>query len=191
MIPIFLISHTNFRLLVELQDLDLDLGHLLLLLKTVVEILDWGRLPLVAQCQDDDRLCCNISPVLHGHTNSWPLFYVNFRWWHCFGIFRVRHQQITTPISPPLPFPTLLPRSRRTPCIFQKGLLCRTDAENFGSFQIQGIILLLLPKDDRPIKWWIDPSGHLLARFEDSNKTLHCFCPPAFLKSSLKQYCRS
>ena len=56
----------------ELQDLDLDL-----LLKTFVEIIAWGRLPLCTQRWITVVLIANFRPVLHGNTNSLSLFWMS------------------------------------------------------------------------------------------------------------------
>ena len=146
---------------------------------------------------------CNISPVLHGNTNSLfllrmstsfdlKLFHVNFRWWHCFEILSIHFQKITSPTS--------LPRVHLVHHEFS--------TKDFGAELMHSTLvhwwywiefLLLSSKwKNRQFKGWIEKAFiRCLAICEKvlhtskTALTLHGFCPPAFQKSRLNPHWRS
>ena len=100
--------------------------------------------PALYTAVDNGCLSCNISPVLHGNTNSFFFFfflsvqlfcfepfYVNFIWWHCSEIFK--------PVQLPSAF-------KASPINIPRRTLCRTDALDLGLLQIESGISLLFQK---------------------------------------------
>ena len=103
------VSHSTSEILSSFKIWIFDLGLLILLLKVVLQNLAWSRRPAWYAAVDNGCLSCNISPVLHGieshfvflnvHLYWFESFYVHFRWWQQFGIFRFRFQESTRPTS--------------------------------------------------------------------------------------------
>ena len=122
----------------------------------------------------------SLSPFWMSTSFRFEPFYVGFRWWHCFEIFRIRYKYTTNPTCPA--FKAYLQEYSRKD-------LCRTYALDLGPLQIKGYKLLLLQKGGLAHQMvnWTDvhkvfgnlPAG--LAHCEHSNNT-PLFLPTIFLE---------
>ena len=155
------------RNLVKLQDLDSDVG-LLLLLHIFLEMIAWNRLPLGTQRWMTTTHFTMGSPVLHGKHVQCHFLNVHLFWFELF---------LTWSSNGVIGFRSSVSAANRSPP--HDGLVCRTDALNvgLGTCKIENYFCSKKEWSAHQMVNWNDVhkmSGHLpenLSHFEKCNTT--------------------